>query len=323
MAQRLDALTADGHWGATAKWGFASTRTGAISVKLFSFKIMLWVLLPISVVSYSALMVWMSFKPPYPQVLKEPGKPQGYATVHMIAGLMSAQMDSFGGWLPNDLTLTPGAVQDNLPNFQLGVLQVVRHSARVLRDNLSRQRTSDAVHRETDQAHTAYNNDPFKWAFPSAENAFKRGNSALRRFAGELGGSANVYPRADNLIELLKIFISELGTVSTRLLEAQDSGKVSWFEIDDNFYFAQGVGFAMYGMMLAVREDFKGVLTDKNALKITDLIVNSLKSSQFEPWLITNGAKNGFLANHSNNLKVFLDDARQKLKSLESILDQG
>ncbi|MEE8434594.1 MAG: DUF2333 family protein [bacterium] len=268
-------------------------------------------------------MVLMSFKPSLPQLRKEPGKPAGYATVLMIADLMDAQLNGFGGWMPNDMMLTPGAVQDNLPNFQLGVLQVVRHSARVLRDNLTRQRTSDAVHRETDQAHTAYNNDPRKWAFPSAESAFRRGNTALRRFAGELGGSANVYPRADNLIELLKIFISELGTVSTRLLEAQDSDKVSWFEIDDNFYFAQGAGFAMYGMMLAVREDFKGVLTDKNALKITGLIVQSLKASQFEPWVVTNGSKNGFLANHSNNLKVFLDDARQKMKSLESILDQG
>lgn len=29
------------------------------------------------------------------------------------------------------------------------------------------------------------------------------------------------------------------------------------------------------------------------------------------------------MANHSNNLKVFLDDARQKMKSLVAILDQG
>lgn len=292
-------------------------------MKLFSFKIIFWVLLPISILSYSIVMFMMSMKPSLPQLMEVPGKPVGYGTVHMMANLMSAQMDGFGGWLPNDLMLTPGAVQDNLPNFQLGVLQVVRHAARVLRDNLTRQRTSEAVHPDTDKAHTAYNNDPRKWAFPSAENAFERGNTALRRFSGELGGSANVYPRADNLIELLKIFISELGTVSTRLLEAQDSERVSWFEIDDNFYFAQGVGFAMYGMMLSVREDFKEVLIDKKALKITDLIVKSLKATQFEPWFVTNGSKSGFLANHSNNLKVFLDDARQKMKSLESILDQG
>ena len=195
-------------------------------MKLFSLKIIFWIVLPISIVSYSIVLFMMSMKPPLPMLLKEPGKPLGYVTVHMIADLMSAQMDGFGGWLPNDLMLTPGAVQDNLPNFQLGVLQVTRHSARVLRDNLTRQRTSDAVHQETDKAHTAYNNDPRKWAFPSAENAFQRGNTALRQFARELGGTANLYPRADNLIELLKIFISELGTVSTRLLEAQDSGKV-------------------------------------------------------------------------------------------------
>lgn len=286
-------------------------------------KILLWVILPLIILSYVTAIFLMGMKPGLPLVQKETGKPGGYAIVSMIADLMDAQLNGVGGWLPNDIWLTPGNVQDNLPNFQLGVLTVVRHSVRILRDNLTRQRTSDAVHQETDKAHTAYNNDPRKWAFPSAENAFSRGNAALYRFRQELGSTANVYPRADNLIELLKIFISELGTVSTRLLEAQADGKVPWLEIDDNFYYAQGAAFAMYGVMLAVQEDFKQVLTDKHALKIMELILESLRESQFDPWFITNGSKDGFMANHSNNLKVFLDDARQKMKSLESILDQG
>ena len=39
--------------------------------------------------------------------------------------------------------------------------------------------------------------------------------------------------------------------------------------------------------------------------------------------IVTNGGKNGILANHSNNLKVYLDDARQKMNSLITILDRG
>jgi len=241
----------------------------------------------------------------------------------MITLLMQAQMDASGGWVPNDLPLSPSYFLDNITNFQLGVLQTVRHTSRVLRDNLTRQRTSDPVHKETDIAYSAFANDPRKWAFPSAEGAFGRGNAALDRFLGDLGGQATFYPRADNLIQLLDQYISELGAVASLLLDAQDSSKVGWFRIDDNFFYAQGVAFGMFGMMQALSVDFSQVVKDKNAEEITDLILHSLKESQFDPWLVTNGDKDGLVANHSNNLKVFLDETRQKMKSLVSILDQG
>lgn len=280
-------------------------------------------LIVIAVTGYIAVAFLQSIKPPLPALPAENGAVTGHATVSMIVDLMEAQLNGFGGWLPNDLPGSPGYFLDNLPNFQLGVLQTVRHASRVLRDNLTRQRTSERVHKDTDIAYSAYANDPLKWAFPSAEGVFGRGNAALLRFRDDLGGRATFYPRADNLIQLLEPLISELGAVTALLLEARDGDKVGWFEVDDNFYYAQGVGYAMYGIMGAVGSDFRQVLKDKNASEITGLIVRSLRASQFEPWFVANGSKDGIMANHSNNLKVYLDDARQKMKSLVSILDQG
>jgi hypothetical protein len=241
----------------------------------------------------------------------------------MIHDLMAKQLDGFGGWLPNDLPGSPGWFLDNLPNFQLGVLQVARHSTRVLRDNLSRQRTTDAVHKEADMAFTAFANDPLKWVFPSAENRFRAGNKALLAFRADLGGNAHFYPRADNLIQLLDPYMSELGAVTSLLAKSRDGEDVGWMQVDNNFYYAQGVGYALLGMMRAVKYDFRDVLKDKNALEITDQIIKALEQSQFEPWIVTNGSKDGILANHSNNLKTFLDDARQKMYSLVSILVRG
>jgi hypothetical protein len=272
---------------------------------------------------YFGVAFLQSAKPDVPAAVAEETQPTGYATVTMLRDLMQTQLDGFGGWLPNDLPLSPGWFLDNLPNFQLGVLQVTRHGTRVLRDNLSRQRTSDAVHKQADIAYTSFANDPHRWAFPSAEGRFSAGNAALERFRADLGGKAGFHPRADNLIQLLVPFISELGAVTTLLLKSRNSPDVSWFETDDNFYYAQGVGYAMLGVMRAVRHDFRGVLADKNALEITEQIIQSLEQTQFEPWIVTNGRKDGVLANHSNNLKVFLDDARHKMTSLTSILDQG
>jgi hypothetical protein len=272
---------------------------------------------------YVGVAFYQDTRPPVPALQGDANAPPGVATVSMIIDLMQAQLDGPGGWLPNDLILTPGYFLDNTPSFQLGVLQMVRHASRVLRDNLSRQRTSDAVNKDADLAYTAYANDPYKWAFPSAEGAYRRGDAALRRFLADLGGNAQFHPRADNLVQLLEATASELGAVTTRLLESRDPEKASWLQVDDNFYYAEGVAYAMLGLMEAVRKDFNGVLVDKNALEITGLILKSLRESQFDPWIVTNGSKSGILANHSNNLKVYLDDARQKINSLISILRQG
>ena len=48
----------------------------------------------------------------------------------------------FRDWLPNDL-FWPTVFLDNMPNFQIGELEVVRYNVRVLRDNLTRMRTTD------------------------------------------------------------------------------------------------------------------------------------------------------------------------------------
>ena len=69
--------------------------------------------------------------------------------------------------------------------------------------------------------------------------------------------------------------------------------------------------------------DFQKVLDDKNSDVIMREIISSLEESYFEPTIVTNGRRSGILANHSNNLRVFLDDARQKMNSLIQMLDQG
>lgn len=291
--------------------------------KILKSKKVIGAFIGVLIVLWCAAAFLQSGKPDLPAVKIPAEAPVGTATVVTMAALMRAQLNGFGGWLPNDLPGSPGYFLDNLPSFQLGVLQVIRHGTRVLRDNLSRQRTSDAVHREADSAYSAFANDPRRWAFPSAEGAFQRGIASLDRFGQELGTTAHFYPRADNLIQLLDPLISELGAVNTLLLEAREGDKVAWSKIDDNFYYAQGAAFAMLGLIRAVRRDFAEVLKDKNALEITELILKSLQQSQFEPLIITNGDKDGILANHSNNLKAYLDDARQKMGSLTSILRQG
>ena len=94
-------------------------------------------------------------------------------------------------------------------------------------------------------------------------------------------------------------------------------------QIDDNFYYAQGVAYALYESFRAIRIDFVDVLTDKNSVQLVDKILEVLGRCQFEPLIVFNGDPGSIFANHSLNLSGVFNDARQKINSLTVALMQG
>jgi hypothetical protein len=115
------------------------------------------------------VMVINSRKPQYQTLEGLDKKVKGAHFIKVNEILVKEMADN---WLPNDL-FWPTAFLDNMPNFQLGVLEVVRYNVRVVRDNLSRMRTTDRLDPSAEVAFTNLSNDPFKWWFPSAESKWK------------------------------------------------------------------------------------------------------------------------------------------------------
>jgi len=251
----------------------------------------------------------------------------------------------YENWLPNDL-FWPTVLLDNMPNFQIGELEVVRYSVRVLRDNLSRMRTTDKLDPYAEAAFTSLSNDPYKWWFPSAESKWRLGYENLELFHQNLlAGKSHFYPRADNLVQLLDQYVSLMGGVNTRLVNAPRDIKetlsleeqekegargprmvdidIPWRKIDDNFYYAQGVAYALHESFKAIRTDFMHVLIDKNSVNLVDKILEDLGRCSFEPLIVTNGDPESIFANHSLNLAGVFNDARQKINSLTVALKQG
>ena len=266
---------------------------------------------------------------------------KGSLFVRTNQALIAQMLDN---WMPNDV-FWPTVLLDNMPNFQLGELEVIRYNVRVLRDNLCRMRTTDKLDPLVEKAFNALSNDPFKWWFPSAESKWKEAYDNLERYYRNLQkGESSFYPRADNLIELLSQYASLMGGVNTRLIHAphdirevlaleaekgQKKGKelvevnIPWYKIDDNFYYAQGVAYALNESFKAIRVDFINVLTDKNSLILVDKILEDLDRCNFEPLIVFNGDPDSIFANHSLNLSGIFNDARQKVNSLIVALREG
>ncbi len=263
--------------------------------------------------------------------------------IHFVKANEAIAEQMMNNWLPNDI-LWPTVFLDNMPNFQLGELEVIRYNTRVLRDNLTRMRTTDKLDPYAEKAFTSFSNDPNKFWFPSAESKWKEGNQALKEYFNNLvAGESTFYPRADNLIQLLDQYLSLMGGVNTRLIAAagqktpssaskgspgtaltdEKQIKIPWHEIDDNFYYAQGVAYSLHLSFIAIRKDFYSVLQDKNALDMVDKIIDNLGRCNFEPLIVFNGDPDSIFANHSLNLSGIFNDARQKINSLTSALKQG
>ncbi|MBW1802185.1 MAG: DUF2333 family protein [Deltaproteobacteria bacterium] len=287
-------------------------------------------------------MIVNSVKPEPLTLLKIDKKVKGSYFVKINQGLVKQMYEN---WMPNDI-FWPTVLLDNMPNFQLGQLEVVRYNVRVLRDNLTRMRTTDKLDPHAEAAFTSLSNDPYKWWFPSAESKWKLGYDKLAAFYKNLEiGQSHFYPRADNLVELLNQYASLMGGANTRLINAPRDIKktlsmeqpkkgggglpklvdidIPWHKIDNNFYYTQGVAYALNESFKAIRVDFMDVLVDKNSLNMVDKILEDFGRCHFEPLFVFNGDPDSIFANHSLNLSGVFNDARQKINSLIVALMQG
>lgn len=257
--------------------------------------------------------------------------------------------DLFANWLPND-EIWPTRLLDNPQNYQLGALEMMRYTARAMRDYLARFGSADAMNQECNQAFTLLSNDPEKWLFPSAESRFQEAMDQYRLYRTKLAaGEAGFSPREDNLKELLQQYVSLLGAINNRLANAPNKqrGKggqpavaepaadpssaqteqygavdVPWTEIDDNFYYAQGAAYVLRQMLAAIKYDFSVILDSKNAGPQVDNIIAVLDQCQFEPLIVLNGGIGSITANHSMELHSLLENARQRIRNLSEMLRQ-
>ncbi len=296
------------------------------------------ILLVIYLLLTPVAMIYYYDFPEFFEIEEKPAKP-GVVFTSTILRLGDKMMDP---WLPNDI-LFPTVFLDNPQNFQLGELEIIRYTIRMMRDKLSRLRTTDIIDENCDKAYVYLSNDPKRWILPSAESRFQRAFAELRDYQKRLAtDETSFYARADNLFELLDQYNSLLGGINTRLSHAprdqvviiseetagdqtlegekKISVKVPWRKIDDNFYFARGVTYGLRHIMLAIKYEFKDVLELKRSTELVDRIIELLNLCQYEPLIVANGKRGSFWPNHSLELMATTEDIRQKIRSLQGML---
>jgi hypothetical protein len=256
--------------------------------------------------------------PALPEISSTPG----VSFVETMIKLLDHELHGrFLGWRPNDLLV--GRFTDNVNHFQLGVLEAMRFTTMRLKDSLTRMGDADAYDRDLESALNLLMNRATLFWFPSAENSYSEAVEHLRRFVHKLQtGQRYFYYRVDNLHSLIVAYKDLLGNVNRSLIMANhaDGTPVSWFEIDDYFYYAKGVAHVLYEVLKVVRVGFKAPLETLRANEMMDEILHELhRADTIEPWIILDSDFDSFYANHRANLNAPLSEVAHLLSVMSQL----
>jgi hypothetical protein len=249
----------------------------------------------------------------------------GLAFTHALAKIMDDQVNKpLFGWRPNTIIFGKLRLTDNVNNLQLGVLDVARRTVMVLNENMTRFAITESYNPQVNEAMNFLMVSSDKYWFPSASGKYREAIQDLEIYSEDLRlGRSRFYNRVDNLIVLFNNYKDLLGSCYHNLLKdtEADGSPVSWFKTDDYFYFSMGVALSMAEMLEAVKEEFHDQLQKKNTLKLLEDAIHALHAaSHLNPWIVTDGAKDGILANHRANMSTYIGEAEHLVATMQSVL---
>jgi hypothetical protein len=264
--------------------------------------------------------------PAVPAPVKPPREPvKGEVFTLALIKIMDDQVNkTWFGWRPNTIAFGKTGLTDNVNNLQLGVLEVARRTVVVLNEHMTRFATTEAYDPRVNEAMNFFMVSPDKYWFPSASGKYREAMQDLEKYIEGLKvGRGRFYSRVDYLIALLSNYKDLLGSSYHNLIKdtEADGQTVSWFLVDDYFYYSQGIALAMSEMLEAVTKEFHQELQKKNSHKLLEDAIHALHAaSHLDPWVVTNGAKDGILANHRANMSTYIGEAEHVISTLMSQL---
>ena len=250
----------------------------------------------------------------------------------IAADLVEREVDRHR-WVANDPWFMPGAMIDNMPAFQQGIVSAVSRFAVELTDQISRVRGSSQIDADADAAagRLKYPGDIwiFEWSSTpvqqSSEAAYRRAIVHLRRYNDRLAAGDAVFDRrADNLMTTLDRIASDLGSSSAALFEKIDTSADSWMDLtaDDLFYANKGRLFGYSMLLTGLGDDFRDVLRARQADALWEATIASFAAAAaLQPWVVVNGALDSQLKpNHLAGQGFLLMRARTQLREVTNIL---
>jgi hypothetical protein len=224
------------------------------------------------------------------------------------------------GWRPNSIISGKLHLTDNVRNYQLGVLETVRQVGLIFKEKISRYGDSDKFDHRLEDALNFFMMKADQFWFPAADDQYRQGIEELGSYLEDLqAGLVRFYARSDNFEALILACKELLGNCHYNLVKEKerDGSTVSFFSVDNYFYYSKGVAKAMGEILETTLYDFKEELSLIKGTALMREVVADLKyASELDPWIILDGDLDGIIANHRANMAVPLGQALFKLSNM-------
>jgi hypothetical protein len=257
----------------------------------------------------------------------KPGESRAVATA---SALITREVDR---WSPNEQFWSPAMTIDNMPYYQLGMVEAVSRFAIEMVDQLGRQRGSSASDPDLEKAAGFLRYDGRSWVMDgwrvtaSAEAQYSRAIEAFDRYNQRLVDGEAIYDkRADNLIALLNRITADMGSSSAALDQRTLDSNAGYFDFgaDATFYNVKGKLYAYYLILREIGVDYDRVIADKQLTDIFQRMLSNMgRAAQMHPVVISNGAQDGmFMPSHLSALGFYLLRARVQLREVTDTLEK-
>ena len=226
-----------------------------------------------------------------------------FKTADGMAFLVRREVDD-KMWTPNLPMIFPAYVLDNMPNFQIGVINAVKDIAGTLRYFKS---NTEAQNKDIRAAYKLLSYAPNVWIMsrkgkfnlaPSSNSQYRKAANELRKFMRD-----GIYkPEADDLRLLLKKISAKLQklTLASEEHVSENSETGLDRQADNLFYNHKGYAFAMWQMSKVAGRDYKEIIVKNDLYEDWVRMSASLqRAAEFSPLIIRNGkADSSFTPNH-------------------------
>jgi hypothetical protein len=259
--------------------------------------------------------------------------PNASRAVALAAALIDREVSEHS-WPANHPWFLPGAVLDNMPNYQQGIIQALRRFALEMTDQIGRARGSSQADADLERARSLlnYSSDVWVWdlgvsIWPTATSPqqYKAARDALFSYNRRLAAGQAVFERrADNLQATLDRIAKDLGSTSAALEQQVEEHSGAWldFEADDRFYRTKGELYAYALLMRELGKDYESVLKERGLQTVwANMLDNLFVAAELQPWVVVNGAPDSQAwPSHLAAQGFFLLRARSQMFEIEDVL---
>lgn len=237
-------------------------------------------------------------------------------------------------WTPALPFIFPAYMLDNMPAFQLGIMEPIGHTAKVLAAKMDKSIAEEGK----SPLHSAAELLQYPgtiWMFspsnklipaPSSNSQYRRARKQLQNYNHMLAdGQAIFEATPQNLLHILKAVKADLQKTSNRLESHIRENSSSWLDTkaDDVFYYQQGKIYAYFLLLKALSFDFKDAILQSNIYQPWTSLLKSLENAaHLSPTIVRNGELDSLLApNHLASLGFYSRKAIITLQKMLTTLD--